>query len=257
MKGINRRAENVIQYDRFEEKLMSTEQYSRKVTRVFLRYLIRDADTSNQNGPKKDWENSFYVDRLMNYNHDKEDSEFWLKPPNVFSQSTDRPDRIIFAAGKRGMYIFDLKLEKGQIKMWSEQEEKAGYAFRWQRVPLVSKLDMIADEHISLLVGKQEAKWFRTLNCTMKKIQKKAKETQLTLLPSIVWFPDQLPEFKTTNEDYNRIATDLIRERKRKKALAEGKTIEKDDIDEKHERDCADEYLKPFTKRLKFLFAND
>jgi hypothetical protein len=154
MKGINRKAENVIQYDRFEEKLMSTEQYSRKVTRVFLRYLIRDADTSNQNGPKKDWENSFYVDRLMNYNHDKEDSEFWLKPPNVFSQSTDRPDRIIFAAGKRGMYIFDLKLEKGQIKMWSEQEEKAGYAFRWQRVPLVSKLDMIADEHISLLVGK-------------------------------------------------------------------------------------------------------
>lgn len=47
MKGVNRKAENVIQYDRFEEKLMSTESYTRKVTRVFLRYLIRDADSSN------------------------------------------------------------------------------------------------------------------------------------------------------------------------------------------------------------------
>jgi hypothetical protein len=33
------------------------------------------------------------------------------------------------------MYIFDLKLEKGQIKMWSEEEEKKGFAFRWQRLP--------------------------------------------------------------------------------------------------------------------------
>jgi len=86
----------------------------------------------------------------------------------------------------------------------------------------------------------------------MKKIQKKAKETQLTLLPSIVWFPDQLLEFKTTNEDYNRIATDLIRERKRDEARAEGKKIEKDDIDEKHERVFRTNIVNPSLKGLSF-----
>jgi hypothetical protein len=121
----------------------------------------------------------------------------------------------------------------------------------------VSKLDMIGDEHVSILAGKKEAKWYTTARCYLEDIDKKSVETQLTLLPTCIWFPDKLPEFQTTNEDYNRIAGDRIRQRKKDEAAAKGEKIEDDHIDEKLKKDAKDPFLRPFKKMLKFLFAND
>jgi len=57
------------------EKLEFKRQRKDKVTRVFLRYLIQNRDGNHD----------FYIQRIMNFAGDKEDSEFWLKQPNVFT----------------------------------------------------------------------------------------------------------------------------------------------------------------------------
>jgi len=44
-------------------------------------------------------------------------------------------------------------------------------------VPNVSKLDMIGDEHVSILAGKKEAKWYTTARCYLEDIDKKSLET--------------------------------------------------------------------------------
>jgi len=84
----------------------------RKVSRLFMRYLIRDeADRP-----------AFYTDRIMNFAGDKEDDEFWHRPPTFFTQASDDPARIIFAAGARSNYIFDLKLDCGVLRLYTQKE---------------------------------------------------------------------------------------------------------------------------------------
>jgi hypothetical protein len=148
--------EDTLEYDRFEFKKQSTDAYGKKVSRVFLRYLIRDK--KEQSATK----NKFYVERIMNLEHDKEDQEFWLKQPTCFKQSTDRPEHLLFQAGTRSMYIFDLKLVNGILRLYTEKDKEKGKAFRWQEVPFTHKLDMIGTNHVSMLVGKREAKWQKT-----------------------------------------------------------------------------------------------
>lgn len=65
------------------------EVVGKKVTRLFVRYLIYNDDMQQ----------SFYKKRLMNFTGDKEDREFWLKPPSCWHQASDTPERLIFAAG--------------------------------------------------------------------------------------------------------------------------------------------------------------
>jgi hypothetical protein len=151
-----RKQEDTLEYDRFEFKKQSTKKYGKKVSRVFLRYLIRDNDE------KSATKNKFYVDRIMNLEHDKEDQEFWLKQPTCFKQSTDCPTHLLFQASTRSMYIFDLKLENAILRLYTEKDKKEGNAFCWQEVPFTHKLDMIGTNHVSMLVGKREAKWQKT-----------------------------------------------------------------------------------------------
>lgn len=104
----------------------------------------------------------------MNHAGDREDPEFWLKPPTYFTQSTYKPNKIIMAAGSRSNYIFDLKLDHGVFQLYSEADKKLGKCFRWQTVPFAHKLDMIDKEHVSIIVHKKEAKWLKTAQCELK-----------------------------------------------------------------------------------------
>ena len=88
------------EYEKFETKWQSG-----KVKRIFLRYLIHGEDGRQ----------AFYIKRIMNFSGEREDTEFWLKPPTVLYQATDTPERLIFAASSRANYIFDLKMTKGKL----------------------------------------------------------------------------------------------------------------------------------------------
>lgn len=44
---------------------------------------------------------------------------FWNKLPNSFMKSTDNPNRLIFACGSRGNYVFDLEMVDGKLKMYT------------------------------------------------------------------------------------------------------------------------------------------
>lgn len=88
------------EYEKFE-----TKQQKGKVKRLFLRYLISDYKGRQ----------AFYTKRIMNFSGEREDTEFWLKQPTVFYQSTDTPERLIFAASTKSNYVFDLKMTKGKL----------------------------------------------------------------------------------------------------------------------------------------------
>jgi len=143
----------------------------------------------------------------MNFSNEREDTEFWLKQPTVFYQSTDTPERLIFAASTKGNYIFDLKMTKGKLQLYTEKDQREGKAFMWQKVPFAHRLDMIEPEHVSLLQYKKEAKWYKTVQCKLTGLDKKGVETQLTTLPKIVMFPNNnLPAFENSTDDYKKAA---------------------------------------------------
>lgn len=95
IEGKLRNREDTLMYDRFEFKRQSTERYGKKVSRVFAKYLIR----KDYEKPENQKTNAFYVPRVMNFEQDKEDREFWLKAPSCLKQSTDSDQRLLFAAG--------------------------------------------------------------------------------------------------------------------------------------------------------------
>jgi len=74
---------------------------------------------------------------------------------------------------------------------------------------------MIEKQHISLLVQSKEAKWWKTLKCNLDMLEEKGLETQVTTLPKIVWFPDELPYFESTQDDYKKVADEAISERRK------------------------------------------
>jgi hypothetical protein len=69
--------------------------------------------------------------------------EFWNKMPTCFRQGSDDPSRIIFRAGSRSNWIFDLHLHEGEVRLYSEQARKNGFAFNLQKRPFVKDIDFI------------------------------------------------------------------------------------------------------------------
>ena len=154
----------------------------------------------------------------MNFSGEREDTEFWLKQPHVFYQATDTPERLIFASSSRGNFVFDLKMVRDKLILYTPEEKKAGNAFQWQKVPFAHRLDMIEPEHVSLLQHKKEAKWFKTIRCDLEGLFKKGKDTQLITLPKIVLFPNNnLPEFEKSTDDYKKAAMEVLRAEQEKK----------------------------------------
>ena len=130
-----------------------------------------------------------------------------MQQPSVFYQSTDTPERLIFAASTKANYIFDLKMTKGKLQLYTEKDQRDGKAFMWQKVPFAHRLDMIEPELVSLLQYKKEAKWYKTVQCKLAGLERNSIETQLITLPSIVMFPNNnLPEFEQSTDDYKKAA---------------------------------------------------
>ena len=51
--------------------------------------------------------------------------------------------RMIFCCGSRSNYVYDFKLERGLIKLYTEEEIKFGKAIGLQKKPFVKQIDLI------------------------------------------------------------------------------------------------------------------
>ena len=98
-------------------------------------YTLREAQTKNKpaDEPPKD-EQEFIRDF---------EEEFWKKQSTSFFKSSDSPMRLIFCCGSRSNYVYDFKLERGLIKLYTEEEIKFGKAIGLQKKPFVKQIDLI------------------------------------------------------------------------------------------------------------------
>ena len=113
--------------------------------------------------------------------------------PICFRQSTDDPSRLIFRAGSRSNWVFDLRMYKGGLRLWSEKAMQQGLALRLQRKPFVRDIDMIDRNLFNILTLDSEGKWKR-YNSKNKERRRELgainlKETLLRELPVIVQCP--------------------------------------------------------------------
>jgi len=119
-----------------------------------------------------------------------EKDSFWNKMPTSFTQATDDPSRIIFAAGSRGNYVFDLKMLNGELRLYSPDDVQNGKAIGLQKRAYVRMLDMIDDNFINMLSQEKVAKWQRTTK--LDSFENNLKETQLRDLPYVLKLPQQI-----------------------------------------------------------------
>jgi len=104
----------------------------------------------------------------------------------------DGKGRIVFHAGSRSTWIYDLKLDNGDIKIWSKQDVENGIAFGLQKKPFCVDIDFIEQNFVSVLT-KKEAKWLHKTQVT--NIDKEEKPTLLFKLPKVVQAPECSIEF--------------------------------------------------------------
>lgn len=91
--------------------------------RQYLPFFIADADGKQQA------QQTFYSFPTNEKIEDEQLQEFWNKQPVCFRQSSDDQSRIIFRAGSRSNWIFDLKLADGGLRLWPASSRKAGQSF--------------------------------------------------------------------------------------------------------------------------------
>lgn len=127
------------------------------------------------------------------FDEDREDLaeqiiEFWNKHPSCFRQSSDNPARLIFRAGSRSNWIFDLKMVEGQLRLFSEEDQTKQESLGLQKRAFVKDIDLISHNMISILTTDQEeGKWQRT--ATLRVSELDLAETIQTELPVIVRVP--------------------------------------------------------------------
>lgn len=80
--------------------------------RQYLPFYITDSEGKHQG------EQTFYAFPITEKIEDDQLQEFWNKQPICFRQSSDDPSRIIFRAGSRSNWIFDLRLVDGGLRLW-------------------------------------------------------------------------------------------------------------------------------------------
>ena len=99
---------------------------------MYINWVIKkpedDGWTVDINDPNSPPTTFFYTDKVKNEDGDR-DIEFWNKFPTVFKRSSDDVGRIIFHAGSRANYIYDLKLIEGEVRIWSKKDVESGNAF--------------------------------------------------------------------------------------------------------------------------------
>lgn len=125
-------------------KLQTERRRRKKGERMYINWAIRKPENDG-------WPTTFfYTDKVKNEDGDR-DIEFWNKIPTVFKRSSDDLGRIIFHAGSRANYIYDLQLLKGEVRIWSEKDVRSGNAFGLQKRPFVQDIDFIDHNFVSVL----------------------------------------------------------------------------------------------------------
>jgi hypothetical protein len=79
--------------------------------------------------------------------------------PTVFKQASDDMGRLIFHAGARAIYVFDLQLIDGRIQIWSKNDTKIGRAIGMQKLPFVIDIDFIDHNFVSVLTTEKDCSW--------------------------------------------------------------------------------------------------
>lgn len=147
----------------------------------------------------------FYQDQVINnvlQTESDEDTQFWNKMPSCFKMASDGKGRLIFFAGSRSTWIYDLRLYNDQIQVWTKEDVMQGRAFGLQNKPFVTDIDFVDHNFTSYLTTKKEAKWLHTNVIheaednfikeikTMTNKARLEKETLLRALPKILNAPD-------------------------------------------------------------------
>jgi len=155
--------------------------------RQYLHRYITDSEG------QKDFTNSpFNPEEMCDENHER---EFWNKLATSFKKSSDNASRLIFAAGSRGNFVFDLQMFNGELRLYSNADVDQGRAIGLQKRAYVRQFDMISDRFVSMLSSEKVAKWHKWSNSfEMAEIEKNLKETQLRALPIVLRLPKQIYE---------------------------------------------------------------
>lgn len=86
--------------------------------------------------------------------------EFWNKIASSFRQSSEvNSSRLIFTAGSRSSWVFDLHMVGGNLRLYSRADFNAKRAIGLQKRPFCRSIDFIDDNFINLLTLTEEAKW--------------------------------------------------------------------------------------------------
>lgn len=86
--------------------------------------------------------------------------EMWYKIASSFRQSSEvNSSRLIFTAGSRSSWVFDLQMHNGGIRLYSKADVEAGRAIGLKKRPFCRAIDFIDDNFINMLTLTEEAKW--------------------------------------------------------------------------------------------------
>ena len=169
----------------------------KKGERMYLYWAIRkpekDGWTGNKNYNRNIPTQFFYTDKIENEENER-DVEFWNKFPTVFKKSSDDCGRIIFYAGSRANWIYDLQLINGEVKIFSKSDFEKGNAFGLQKRPFVQDIDFVDHNFVSLLTKDKVYQWKHTNVIKKDDVNEVDKlggeETLLKELPAVVKSPD-------------------------------------------------------------------
>jgi hypothetical protein len=68
------------------------------------------AELEGKKGKPLDFKNQYYL------------QQFFTKMPTSFRQSSCNSDRLIFRAGSRSTWVYDLKMEKGYLRLFGQDD---------------------------------------------------------------------------------------------------------------------------------------
>jgi hypothetical protein len=84
-------------------------------------------------GKIKDFRNQYYL------------QQFFAKMPTCFRQSSCDGDRLIFRAGSRSTWVYDLKMENGYLRLFGQNDIDNKNSVGLQESGMVKDLDFVTN----------------------------------------------------------------------------------------------------------------
>jgi hypothetical protein len=116
--------------------------------------------------------------------------------PTSFRQSSCDGDRLIFRAGSRSTWVYDLKMEKGYLRLFGQGDIKNKKSVGLQESGMVKDLDFVTEDMINIVTEQYEGMWMTENTIDSETIADQGfrdktnmKETLLMRLPKILKFP--------------------------------------------------------------------